>query len=227
MLTEEDIIPLLLLESMLQSVSLPLPDIPHHINEDFSQVGRRHSWDGVFPMSFTYQVTCEYREKVCVTKFSAFCIEALHKIQIEKCTIYCERAFSMIRMEDHATLQHNLCSAFQECDTLPPNLERHRHKTDIDTRQTSHHQNRCVPFFTSSIQSHKTQDLLSTYQITHLMQLHTSFLRCKTFPFISAMLLLKVNTINSAVIMLSYRWSLQNFYCIYVLCFIMLFYLLF
>ena len=72
MLTEEDLTPLLLLESMLQSVFLPLTDISHHNNEDLRQVGRRHSWHGFFPKSFTHWVTHKYREKEWITKFSAF-----------------------------------------------------------------------------------------------------------------------------------------------------------
>ena len=79
-LTDEDITPLLLLESMFQPEFTPLPDLSSNKTLELGRFGRRNIWHGVFPKYFSTWVFKNHREDSWLGKYSVICMSALHKI---------------------------------------------------------------------------------------------------------------------------------------------------
>ena len=120
---------------MFQLEFTPLLDVPSNINNDLKRFGRRNLWHGLFPKSFCTWVFNKHRKESWISKFSALCILALHKMWIERCSICHESTSSRIRIEDHETLQTNVENIFDTHETLPPELEIHRGKVESMTSE--------------------------------------------------------------------------------------------
>ena len=101
LLTEADLTPLLLLESMLQKEFSPIPNLPPQVNSDLQRFGKRNMWHGFFPKSLSKWILQEHRTDAWLGKFSIKYILALHATWTERCAICHERTTEMIRTEDH------------------------------------------------------------------------------------------------------------------------------
>ena len=104
-LTDKDLTPLLLLETMFQEEFDPLPGVHSHINIDLEIFGRRNLCHGVFPKSFSAWMLNKYREESCRSKHSTIITLELHQMWIERCSECHESTSIRIRLEDHETLQ--------------------------------------------------------------------------------------------------------------------------
>ena len=104
-LIEEDLIPLMLLETMFQTKFVPLPEVPSQINVHLENFGRRNLWHGMFPKSFSDWIFKKHREEAWISKYSYICVLTLHQMWIEGCSLCHERNFSRIRIEYQETLQ--------------------------------------------------------------------------------------------------------------------------
>ena len=100
-LTEDSLAPLLLLENMMQTCYVPLPDVPVQINLNLQKFGRRNIWHGILPNSFCKLNFNEHIEDAWVSKHITLCTVVLHKMWIERFSMLHESTFSTIRIEDH------------------------------------------------------------------------------------------------------------------------------
>ena len=130
-LTDNDLTPLLLLDSMLNTEFCPIPTLPDHINSDLQHFGRRNMWHGIFPVSLSSWVLQTHRKDAWLHKFSHKCVSTLHDIWTERCAIIHESTKETIRVEDHETLQHNVTHILQSQTDLSPNLLRFKDKVSI------------------------------------------------------------------------------------------------
>ena len=62
MIKEVDITPILLLESIPQSESSLVPDIPANMNLDMQRFDRRNFWHGIFPKSLSAWILKKHRK---------------------------------------------------------------------------------------------------------------------------------------------------------------------
>jgi hypothetical protein len=130
MLTYADLIPLLLIESMLQKEFTPVSYLPTQINLDIQKFGRRNLWHGIFSKSFSGWIYQEHRTDAWLGKFSIKCILSLHEMWIEFCTICHECTTAMIRAEYYDSLKCNVVNILETHSELPSTLEVHREKVE-------------------------------------------------------------------------------------------------
>ena len=99
-LLDADMLPLCLLEWMLDSRFEEIEGVPESAIASLQQVGRRNAWFGILPIVFIKWVRWKYGSSKWLTTFITLTIEMLHQLWIERCNIVNESLLSKIRVED-------------------------------------------------------------------------------------------------------------------------------
>ena len=134
-LTEEDLIFLVLPETIIQTELVPLPGVSSCINIELKRFGKRNLLYSFIHKSFSVYIFNKHREEVWIYKFICLCAIALHKMRIERCSIFHESTFSRIKKEHHETLKNNAHSAFNSHDMMLLELETHQNNVNTMTSE--------------------------------------------------------------------------------------------
>ena len=108
----------------------PLTVVPSCINNKLQQFGRTNVWYCILPKSFRTWVFNNHRKEAWLSKIGTLCMEALHKMWIERCAMCHESTNKRIRIEDHGTFMCSTENTFDTHEVLPKELKTHRGKFD-------------------------------------------------------------------------------------------------
>ena len=101
---DEEMLPLCLLEWMLDSRYEEIEGIPEKVMSSLQQVGRRNAWFGALPIVFIKWVRWKYGSSKWLVHHITLTVEVLYQLWRERCNAVNECLLSKIRVEDH----HNL-----------------------------------------------------------------------------------------------------------------------
>ena len=100
-LLDEDMLPLCLLEWMLDNECGDIDEIPKEVMTALKMIGRRGVLFGFLPPVFTKWVRWKHYSTKWLMKFMRLCMESLHELWMERCRIVHESLASKIQVEDH------------------------------------------------------------------------------------------------------------------------------
>ena len=99
-LLDADMLPLCLLEWMLDSRHEEIEGVPEPAMSSLQQVGRRNTWFSMLPIVFIKWAHWKYGSSKWLIAHITLTVEVLHQLWIERCNIVNECLLSKIRVED-------------------------------------------------------------------------------------------------------------------------------
>ena len=143
-LLDADMLPLCLLEWLLDEECSEIDGLPAEVMNSLSAVGKRGVWFGFLPTLFMKWIKWKYESTKWLVAFMSSCLESLHKLWIERCHIVHESLSSNAQIEDHHHLLQQVRLLFQQADAEVSNVLhqcKHRlHRLSTETLRGIAHQ---------------------------------------------------------------------------------------
>ena len=128
-LLDKDMLPLCLLEWMLDDECEVIDEIPTEAMTALKMIGKRGVWFGFLPTLFTKWVRWKYDSTKWLVTFMRLCIESLHDLWMERCRIVHESLASKILVEDHHHLLTQVQVLFNNTEIESSSvLQQYRHR---------------------------------------------------------------------------------------------------
>ena len=128
-LGDEDMLPLCLLEWMLDSECGDIDEVPKEVMTALTKIGRRGVWFGFLPSIFTKWVRWKYDSTKWLVKFIRLCIESLNELWMERYRIVHESLASKVQVEDHHHLLAQVRFLFNQTEIESASvLQQYRHQ---------------------------------------------------------------------------------------------------
>ena len=136
-LLDADMLPLCLLEWLLDEECLEIDSLPTEVMSSLSAVGKRGVWFGFLPTLFMKWIKWKYESTKWLVAFMNSCLESLHKLWIERCHVVHESLSSNIQIEDHHHLLQQVRLLFQQADVEVSNvLHQYKHRLHCLSTET-------------------------------------------------------------------------------------------
>ena len=128
-LLEEDMLPLSLLEWLLDDECDQIDSIPVEVMRELNRISRRNVWFGFLPTIFLQWIKWRYEEDKWLVSFMQLCIKALYELWLERCRIVHESLTSKVQIEDHHHLLHQVRLLFHHTDiSISPVLHQYKYR---------------------------------------------------------------------------------------------------
>ena len=132
---DEDILPLCLLEWMLDPEYEAIEGIPEKAMSSLQQVGKRNVWFGMLPTMFLKWVCWKYESAKWLVRYMSLSVEMLHELWVERCNVVNECLLSKVKVEDHDNLLVQVKELYNSADIEPASVL-HQYKNRLNKVST-------------------------------------------------------------------------------------------